>query len=67
MNFLKSRAHDTSGQGLSEYIILLMLVSVVCIGVTQTLGNVIKSKIKQARAEISSKVTFRNDSSEDSE
>lgn len=49
---------DSSGQGLTEYIILLMLVAVVSIGVVNTLGDTVKKKIEQAKEQINSKVTW---------
>lgn len=48
----KYRILNQSGQGLTEYITLLMLVSVASIVAAQSLGNTIKRKIQQARTEI---------------
>ncbi len=45
---------NTSGQGLTEYITLLLLIAVLSIGVTQTLGKRVKEKIKKASEEINS-------------
>jgi Flp pilus assembly pilin Flp len=45
---------NQSGQGLTEYITLLLLIAVVSIGVTQTLGKRVKEKIKKASEEINS-------------
>jgi Flp pilus assembly pilin Flp len=45
---------NQSGQGLTEYITLLLLIAVLSIGVTQTLGKRIKDKIKKASEEINS-------------
>lgn len=49
---------NSSGQGLTEYIILLMLVAIVSIGVVNTLGDTVKKKIEQAKEQINSKVTW---------
>lgn len=46
-----------SGQGLTEYLILLMLVALVSIGATRSLGNLIRDKLQQARAELNREVT----------
>jgi Flp pilus assembly pilin Flp len=40
------------GQGLTEYLILLMLIAVVSIGAARTLGGTIKSKIDSANTRI---------------
>lgn len=46
-----------SGQGLTEYLILLMLVAMVSIGATRSLGSLIREKLKQARAELNRDVS----------
>lgn len=43
---------DEKGQGLMEYLILVMLISVVSIAATRTLGASIKRKIQDARAQV---------------
>ena len=40
---------DQKGQGLTEYILLVLLIGVVSIGAVKSLGTEINSKIKQAR------------------
>lgn len=49
--------HPESGQGLTEYLILLMLVALVSIGATRSLGNLIREKLQQARSELNREVT----------
>ena len=49
---------NSRGQGLTEYLILIVLVAVVSIVATKSLGNTIKSKIQSARHHINSEVTF---------
>ena len=56
MNLIK----DRSGQGLTEYLILLVLIGVVSIATAKTLGGTIKRKLQSARAEINKEVVFRN-------
>ena len=51
---------NTSGQGLSEYLILLILIAVLSITAVQTLGKTIKQKIQTARQHLHSDVTFEN-------
>jgi Flp pilus assembly pilin Flp len=53
MTKLKFTVGNQSGQGLTEYIALVLLIAVVSIGVTQTLGKTIKSKITEASNHIS--------------
>jgi Flp pilus assembly pilin Flp len=64
---LKTPFGNNRGQGLTEYLILLMLISVVCIAGAKALGNTVKAKIEEARNQINSEVTFRggNDSGGD--
>ena len=50
---------DQSGQGLTEYITLLLLIAVISIGVTQTLGKRIKDKIREASEHINSEITLQ--------
>lgn len=45
---------NESGQGLTEYITLLLLIAVLSIGVTQTLGKRVKQKIEEASNQINS-------------
>jgi len=46
------------GQGLTEYITLLVLVSLAAVGVTQGLGKSVKGALKKARDRIDKKVVF---------
>lgn len=50
---MKSIILNQSGQGLTEYITILILVSLVAVGVSRQMGNKIKSKISQATTAIS--------------
>lgn len=40
------------GQGLTEYIILVVLVAIVSIGTVKTLGNRVKTKMGDAHRQI---------------
>jgi Flp pilus assembly pilin Flp len=51
---MKMKILDQKGQGLTEYIALLLLISVASIGVTKTFGKAIKTKIIEAREEVNS-------------
>lgn len=48
MKYLKNEI----GQGLTEYMILVMLVAIVCIGVTKQLGDKVKNRIDYAKSKI---------------
>jgi Flp pilus assembly pilin Flp len=48
---------NNRGQGLTEYIVLLMLVSVISISAVSLLGRTVKGKIEEATRTINSKVT----------
>lgn|GEM_PF-3512736 len=45
-------ASDRSGQGLSEYMILAMLIVVISIAATKSLGNTIKSKLENVNEQL---------------
>jgi len=49
---------NKKGQGLTEYITLLLLVSVISIISAKSLGTTIKSKIQQAREHINSDLSM---------
>jgi Flp pilus assembly pilin Flp len=58
MNQSTSRLIDNNqGQGLTEYIILLMLVSVISITAVSTLGHTVRDKIQEASKAINSNVS----------
>lgn len=50
---------NQAGQGLTEYLILLILVSVISIGAVQTLGKIVKKKFQVARDNINRKVDLQ--------
>lgn len=50
-----------SGQGLTEYITLMVLVSLAAVGVTQGLGKSVKGAIKKARNRIDTQVVFKEE------
>lgn len=50
--FHQKLLNNSSGQGLTEYLILLVLVAVVCIGAVTTMGNTMKDKFQKVRAQI---------------
>ncbi|HEY8280052.1 MAG TPA: Flp family type IVb pilin [Bdellovibrionota bacterium] len=50
---------DESGQSLIEYMILLALVVLVCVGATKTLGTKIHSKLREIRDQIDEGIPVR--------
>ena len=52
-----SVVRNQKGQGLTEYLILLILISVVSIVSARTLGSTIKSKIQVARDHINKDIS----------
>lgn len=56
MDFIRNR----SGQGLTEYLILLLLISVVSIAAVKSLGNTVKMKLQSARNQINSGVVLND-------
>ncbi len=57
----KSNPLNERGQGLTEYIMLMLLISVVSIGVTRSMGGIIKNKIKLATSAINSGIKIADD------
>ena len=50
----KSSLTNESGQGLTEYLMIMILVAVVSIVAVQSLGKTVKGKIQEARDHINS-------------
>ncbi len=55
---LRNLARSESGQGLSEYLILVVLIAVTSIAAVQSLGGLIKKKLQVVRNQINSEVVF---------
>ncbi|MCM2323986.1 MAG: hypothetical protein NDJ90_12065 [Oligoflexia bacterium] len=56
----RSKMLDNRGQGLTEYIMLVLLIAVVSIGATKTLGSRIRQNIEQASNHINRELTLEN-------
>ena len=53
MGNLLSKFHkDESSQGMTEYVIILVAIAIVCIAITVTFGGKIKALFETADAEI---------------
>ena len=55
---------NESGQGLTEYIVLLVLVCMISITAVKSLGATVKKKIGEANREISKVVSIRGSGAE---
>lgn len=55
----RARLRDQKGQGLIEYVILVALVVLVCVGATKALGGKVHSKLKEIRDQIDEGVPVR--------
>ena len=64
-SIFRSPQLNQKGQGLTEYLILVLLIAVVSIAATRSLGNTIKMKIQEARNHINSDVTISSGSRDD--
>jgi Flp pilus assembly pilin Flp len=51
-NFLSRFHRDELGQGLTEYVIILVGIAIVCIAITVAFGGKIKALFETADAEI---------------
>lgn len=49
---------DSSGQGLTEYLILILLIAVVSIAAAQSLGKTIKGKIELANRHVQKDISL---------
>ena len=49
---MKSRIRDESGQSLLEYMILLAVVVLVCVGSTKALGSKIHTKFNEIKEQV---------------
>lgn len=57
---MQKQLFDEKGQGLTEYLILLILVGVISIVSVQSLGRTIQAKIKLAREKIHTEVDLES-------
>jgi Flp pilus assembly pilin Flp len=48
MNYLRSKLKDRKGQGMTEYIIIAILIAIVVLVAVKTLGTSVKSKFSEA-------------------
>jgi Flp pilus assembly pilin Flp len=49
---LKTKLKDRSGQGLSEYMILVMLIVVGSIAASRTLGETLKARLENINEQL---------------
>jgi Flp pilus assembly pilin Flp len=54
------RLLDERGQGLTEYITLLVLVSLVAVGAAKSVGTTVRNKLETARRHINQDINFSN-------
>lgn len=52
--------NNTKGQGLTEYIILLLLIAVASITIVRSIGTTVESKLTVARDHIEKDVSIGN-------
>ncbi len=58
---------NQNGQSIVEYVILVALVSLVCVGATKTLGRKINAKIKDVNSLIDTGINVRQSPNEKQE
>jgi Flp pilus assembly pilin Flp len=59
---MKKIIANSSGQGLTEYVMLLVLVSLAAVGITKSLGKSVKGQIKKAQQRIDTGIVFKDES-----
>ncbi len=52
MNKTFQKRANQSGQGLTEYLILMLVVAIACIGVSRELGKAVHSRIERAKEQV---------------
>ena len=57
---MKLLLSNNRGQSLTEYITLMVLVCLVAVGATKSLGTTIREKIKTARRHVNSDINFND-------
>jgi Flp pilus assembly pilin Flp len=55
---MKQNGRNEEGQGLTEYLVLILLISVVSIAAAKALGNTVKRKLQEAEHHINQDVTL---------
>ena len=55
---MQSLTRNRSGQGLTEYLILVLLIAVVSIAAAKSLGGAIKGKLRMARDHVQKDVVL---------
>lgn len=55
---MKFKFNNEQGQGLTEYITLLVLISLVAVGAAKSMGTTIRAKIQTARRHINQDINF---------
>jgi Flp pilus assembly pilin Flp len=49
---------NTQGQGLTEYLMLVLLIAVISIGIVKSIGTQVQMKLKLARDNIQRDITL---------
>jgi Flp pilus assembly pilin Flp len=57
--FQVDRLRCESGQGLTEYLMIMILVAVVSIAAMKALGSTVKAKIQEARQHINEEISIQ--------
>jgi Flp pilus assembly pilin Flp len=52
MNYIRKFNKDNRGQGMTEYVIILVAIAIVCIAISVQFGGKIKSLFETADVEI---------------
>ncbi len=64
-SMMRYKKLNQKGQGLTEYLILMLLVCVASIAAAQGLGKIVKNKIKEARDNINKISPYNNNDQDD--
>jgi pilus assembly protein Flp/PilA len=52
MNYLKRKLKDEQGQGMTEYIIIAILIAIVVLIAVKQLGTSVKAKFSEAQQSV---------------
>ncbi len=57
---MPSLFRNEKGQALTEYMAILILISIVSIAAVQSVGTTVKKKVREARQKINSGIVFKD-------
>lgn len=60
MKFITKVTQDESGQGLTEYLILVFLIAIITLGTVKAIGSTLNTKFQTVKRHINEKVVLKD-------